>query len=165
MENEENLTVVKTTYEELQEQQRELTSTLIKMYPDLENFKEDIQMIVETYSLSLENRLSLPLMIKKLNEKLSKSSFPSKGMLQLKKLIFSKNNLNNLDALPLGIILSIDMHSHAAQAALNVKHTKVLYSKENSKSNTNSGVVENQELKHPILPEIDVTVLHQGDTC
>lgn len=162
MESEENLTVVKTTYEELQEQQRELTSTLVKMYPDLANFKEDIQMIVETYSLSLENRLSLPLMIKKFNEQLSKSPFPSEGMLQLKKLIFSKNNLNNLDALPLGIILSIDMHSHAAQAALNVKHTKVLYPKENSKSNTNSGVVENQELKHPILPEIDVTVLHQG---
>ncbi|KAG6558453.1 viral RNA polymerase subunit p47 [Microplitis demolitor] len=155
-------TVKNLTYEELHKQKRQLTSTLLKIYPDLVNFEPDIQSIVETFTLSLDNRLNLETIIRKLNDHLSKSTFPSDGLIKFKKLIFSKNNLNNLDALPIGIILSIDMHSHAAQAALNVKHTKILYSRENLKSSENSEVITNQELKHPILPDIDVTVLHQG---
>ncbi|KAG8148298.1 uncharacterized LOC118073682 [Chelonus insularis] len=151
-----------TTYRTMLKENAMLVSALFEAYPELKNFERDVKAIVETYLLTYENRKSLPKILEILKDKSIDPQTKADWFIKMKKLILTQNNLNCLDAIPIGIILSIDMHSHAAQAALNVKHTKIRQEEFNAAGISTHEKNSDIELKHPMVPEIDVTVLHQG---
>lgn len=115
---------------------------LCKLLP---SFKQNIGLILNV----LFEKKSLQYLTNTYNKLLlqddnTKERFKNK----LYELILTKNQIENLDVHPIGLMTSINFYSIEAQNVLNVKHLKIL-----SKNNNEQ-----------IQPVINITMLHHGDS-